>query len=383
MIAGRARQTRNIEAGTMSTSVLVRALVILAITALALAYVVAVVALMALLSGALLVVAGAVFLAYAITPVVGLLRKRLPVVAAVSITYLVLLSIVALVFLIVLPPLASEAQQFFVSIPSIAESAQRSIVESGVLARLPRAIQGDIDALPQQLARLLATYGPMLAQRGLNVIFSVAATALSLIVVPVLAAYLIFDAGELKRGTIGFVPSRHRPQALAVMADLNEVLGGFIRGQILDGLIVGTLIWSMLSINHVPYALLIGVVSMLLNFVPYLSILSIIPSVLLALAYNGWQNALIVAILFGIIQQIDGNFIEPFVMRINIALAPTLIIGAIVAFTALFGPFGAFVAVPIVAMLRVIKLHLAPAPPDRELAADEATSTGLRRFPPP
>ena len=126
----------------MSTGVLIRALVILAIAALALAFVVAFVALMTLLSGALLILAGAIFLAYAITPVVGLLRRRLPVVAAVGITYLVLLSIVVLVFLISLPPLTSEAQQLFTSIPSIADSARRSIVESGVLARLPRATPG-------------------------------------------------------------------------------------------------------------------------------------------------------------------------------------------------------------------------------------------------
>ncbi len=335
------------------------------------------------MSGALLILAGAIFLAYAIAPVVALLRRRLPglpSVAAVSMTYVVLLSIVAALFLIIVPPLTSQAQQLFASIPSIAQLTQRAIIMNGVLAHLPPAIQAYLAALPAELAKALMTSGPMLARRGLGVIASVVSVAVSLIVVPVLAAYLIFDASDLKRSALGFVPADHRPKALAVVADLNDVLGGFIRGQIIDGVIVGTLIGTMLSVNHVPYALLIGVVSALLNFIPYLSILSIIPSALLALAYNGWQDALVVTVLFAIIQQIDGNFIEPFVMRVNIALSPTVLIVAIVAFTALFGPFGAFIAVPIAAMLRVIKLHVAPAPVSRELAAEEARAADLRRF---
>ncbi len=380
----RFRHSRRIaEPHQLSTSTLVRILVTLAIAALTLAFVVAFVELLALMSGVLPILAGAIFLAYAIAPVVALLRRRLPglpSVVAVSMTYVVLLSIVASLFLVIVPPLTSQAQQLFASIPSIAQLAQRAIIASGVLAHLPPAIQAYLSALPAEMAKALTTYGPMLARRGLGVIASVVSVAVSLIVVPVLAAYLIFDASDLKRSVLGFVPPDHRPKAMAIMADLNDVLGGFIRGQIIDGVIVGTLIGTMLALNHVPYALLIGVVSALLNFVPYLSILSIVPSALLALAYNGWQGALVVAVLFAIIEQIDGNFIEPFVMRVNVALSPTVLIVAIVAFTALFGPFGAFIAVPIAAMLRVVKLHAAPAPVPRELAADEAPAADLRRF---
>jgi predicted PurR-regulated permease PerM len=359
---------------------LVRILLILAIAALTLAFVVAFVELLALMAGALLILAGAVFLAYAIAPIVAWLRRRLPGIAAIGITYLALLAILAALFFVIIPPLTAQAQQLISSIPSIAQSTQRAIVESGILARLPAALQNYIAALPAELAKGLTSYGPAIAQRGLGVVASVVSIAASLIVVPVLAAYLIFDATDLKRAVLGFVPARHRSEAIALIADLNDVLGGFIRGQIIDGIIVGTLIGTMLGFNHVPYALLIGFVSALLNFVPYLSILAIIPSVLLSFAYNGWQDALVVAVLFGVIQQIDGNFIEPFVMRANVALSPMVLIVAIIAFTALFGPFGAFIAVPITAMLRVVKLHFAPAPLSQDLVTDEACAADLRRF---
>jgi predicted PurR-regulated permease PerM len=366
----------------MSTSSLARALMVLALAALTLGFVVAFVTLLTMLSGAVLIFTAAILLACAVAPVVDLLRTRLPVIAAIGITYLVLLGIVAGVFLIVVPPVTSQTQQLFVAIPHIAESAQRAVVASGLLDRLPAPIRTELNAIPAELARYLATYGPLLAQRGLGVLASVSSVAVSLIVIPVLAAYLLFDAPDLKRAALGFVPASHRPKTMAVIADLNDALGAFIRGQIVDGIIVGTLIGAMLALNHVPYALLIGVLSALLNFVPYLSILTVIPSVLLALAYNGWQDAVLVAFLFAIIQQIDGSFIEPYVMRLNVSLKPTVVIVSIVALTALFGPFGTFVAVPIAAILRVLKLHLAPAPLPAEVAADETLAEELRRFGP-
>jgi predicted PurR-regulated permease PerM len=79
----------------------------------------------------------------------------------------------------------------------------------------------------------------------------------------------------------------------------------------------------MLYLMHVPYALLIGVSAGVLNLVPYLgSIAGFIPSVALALGFNGWQNALAVAILFAVIQQIDGSFILPKIMKAKFRSRP-------------------------------------------------------------
>ena len=230
-------------------------------------------------------------------------------------------------------------REFFGSVPVIAAAVRQKIIGGSLFAHLPAEIQGEIAVLPERLAKSLATYGLPLAQHGIGVLLSAASVTLSAIVIPILAAYLLFDAPGLRRAALGLVPAEHRPKALAIAADLNDVLGCFIRGQILDGIIVGTLIGTMLGLNHVPYALLIGTASAFLNLVPYLSILTVIPSVLLALAYN-----------------------------------------SIIGMTALFGAFGTFVAVPLAAMLRVLKLHFAPAPPTDECEAVEARASALRRF---
>jgi predicted PurR-regulated permease PerM len=117
----------------------------------------------------------------------------------------------------------------------------------------------------------------------------------------------------------------------------------------------------MLTVMHVPYALLIGVAAGVLNFIPYAgAVIGFIPSVLLALAFNGPTNALIVAILFAVIQQIDGNFIAPRVLKDNVGLSPLYIILAILVGSELFGIIGTFLAVPVAAMLRVLREQLLP-----------------------
>jgi predicted PurR-regulated permease PerM len=109
-----------------------------------------------------------------------------------------------------------------------------------------------------------------------------------------------------------------------------------------------------------------------LNLIPYVgALIGFIPAVLLALVFNGWQNALIVGILFAVIQQIDGNVILPRVMKDSVQLSPLVIIVAILIGSAYFGVIGTFLAVPLAAILRVLKLHFAPAPSAAQMAADE------------
>lgn len=259
-------------------------------------------------------------------------------------------------------------------------NAQRELANphNPIVAKLPPDLRNYLNTLPQQVNSIAAKYGLGVAQATLGAFFSVVTLFMSFIIIPIFSAYLFFDASEVKRGFAGLIPPAARPRTLAVLADLNTTLGAFVRGQVLDGLILGTMITIMLWVMHVRYALLIGVAAGILNLIPYLgAIIGFIPSVLLALIFNGWQNAVIVAVLFGVIQQIDGSLILPRVMKNSVQLSPLIIIAAILLFSAFFGIVGTFVAVPVAAMLRVLKLHFAPAPPPVEMATDEKQAVAL------
>ena len=92
------------------------------------------------------------------------------------------------------------------------------------------------------------------------------------------------------------VPLRARPKALAVLRDLDRMLGAYIRGQLLVALIVGTLITIALLAAHVRYALLLGIFSGVMNVIPSVGFISsFIPATLLASLDGGWKGALLVA----------------------------------------------------------------------------------------
>lgn len=327
------------------------------------------------------VILAAILIAYLILPAVALLRRYMPVLAAVGVTYIAFAALIAAAIFIIVPPLVDQGRALLLNAPAITQrlSSDLSDPHNRLFARLPTEVRAYLIGLPSEAISAVSTYGVVVAQRSISVLLSTVSLILSLIVVPILAAYLFFETGELKRAALGFVPESARAKSLAIANDLSDAIGAFVRGQVLDGAIVAVMIAVMLWFMHVPYALLIGVAAGFLNLVPYLgAIAGFIPSVLLAFGYNGWQNALIVAILFGVIQQIDGTFILPRIMKANVSLSPVVIIVSILVGSALFGVVGTFLAVPVAAMLRVLKIHFAPAPAAREMSSLETRAKALR-----
>jgi predicted PurR-regulated permease PerM len=237
------------------------------------------------------------------------------------------------------------------------------VPHNALIARIPAVDRLYLADLPSQFGALAQRYGADTLQRSLPVLLSAASLVGALVIVPVLAAYMLLDATNVRDQLLGLFPAKRRAKVDTIIDEIDGVVGGFIRGQLIDGAIVGVMIFVMLTATHVPYALLIGVAAGILNFIPYAgAVIGFIPSVILALAYNGPGNAALVAALFVVIQQIDGNFVAPRVLKDAVGLSPLYIIIAILVGTELFGLIGTFLAVPVAAMLRVLREQLLPMP---------------------
>ncbi|MGZ3506852.1 MAG: AI-2E family transporter [Vulcanimicrobiaceae bacterium] len=330
-------------------------------------------------TGGILIVI-AILVTYLILPIVNFFRRRMAVIWALLLTYLVIAIIAAGALLGIVPRLVEQAHSLVLSLPSLVQTLQRELADpkNPIIAKAPPEVRTYLVELPTEIRGLIAKYGLGVAQQTIGVVISAASLFLALVIVPILSGYMLLDSTEVKRAFLGFIPQAHREKALAILNDLNKVVAAFVQGQVTDGMILGALVAIMLAIMHVPYALLIGVIAGFLNLVPYLgAIISFVPAVILALAVNGWENALIVAILFAVLQQIDGNFILPRIMKSSVQLSPLVIVIAIIVFSALFGVMGAFIAVPVAAMLRVLKLHFAPEPSEVEMTREELKAQRL------
>ena len=310
-----------------------------------------------------LLIVGALLLAYLVYPLVRRLSERLPAVVAILLVYALIAIVVATSLALVVPALGSDLTNFVKTLPDLTTQLQRELIapHNAFLQRIPAEDRLYLANLPSQFNAVIQKYGADTLQRSFSVVLSTFSIVATLVIIPVLAAYMLLEAADVRRQIIGLVPVKARAKADVLIDELDKVVGGFIRGQLIDGAIVGAMITIMLTILHVPYALLIGVAAGILNFIPYAgAVIGFVPSVLLALAYNGPTNALIVAILFAVIQQVDGNFIAPRVLKDNVGLSPLYIIIAILVGSELFGLAGTFLAVPVAAMLRVLREQLVP-----------------------
>jgi len=262
-----------------------------------------------------------------------------------------------------LPAIVSDSQSLVKASPGFVQNAQASLADptNPLIARLPQHLRDYLATLPAELVALAQQYGGQAASRVLSLVLSTVSVLATLIVIPVLSVYLIMEAPALLEGFMGFVPPRARAKTLAVMNDLDGVVGGFIRGQLLVGATIGTAITVMLLILHVKYAVLIGVAAGLLDIIPYVgAVVAVVPATTIAFFSDGWQHALLVAGLFALIFQLEGQFIAPRIVGDSVGLSPLFVIIAILIGGELGGIGGMFLAVPIAAILRVLMLHARP-----------------------
>jgi len=323
-----------------------------------------------------LLVIASVFFAYLIYPLVRRLNHDLPLIWSILIVYVSLALVTALGVLLIAPPLAEEFQLLGQQIPTFVHETQTQLTTptNPLLLRIPTSARVYMASLPAQFGNLVQTYGFDAAQKTVAIVLSTFSLIAAGVIVPVLAAYMLLDADNVKRNVMGLLPAKHHARTERLIDDLDNVVGGFIRGQLIDGAIVGAMIFVMLLATRTPYALLIGVAAAILNFIPYAgAVVGFVPSVLLALFTNGPASALLVAALFAVIQQVDGNFVAPRVLKDNVGLSPLYIILSILIGSELFGLIGTFLSVPVAAMLRVLREHFLPAPVSKAEAPPSLT----------
>jgi len=309
------------------------------------------------------ILVGAIFFTYVIYPAVKALHARMPLIGAILIVYLGIAAIVGVGIATVAPALVNDAQSLVKESPKLVTNAQAQVSNphNPLVSRLPASMRDYLRTLPVELQHRAQGYAGEAATRVVALLASVVGLLATLIVIPVLSLYLLVEAPEMIRDFMRVIPHAAQPKTLALMHDLDNVLGGFIRGQLMVGATIGVCITIALLLLHVKYAVLIGVTAGLLDVIPYVgAIVGFVPSVALALANDGWQHALFVALVFAGIFQAEGHFIAPRIVSQSVGLSPLMVIVAILIGGELLGISGMFLAVPIAAVLRVIILHAIP-----------------------
>ncbi len=227
--------------------------------------------------------------------------------------------------------------------------------ETGAISIQVRAQVADFfQQLGESLKRLLEGLiagGPGLLLTGATAVIS---TTFQVFLIFLAGAYFLYDFPRFVANFRRFVPLRYREVADDLSAKADLAVGGYLRGQLLITTLLGIFVWAGLSIIGVPLATAIGFLAAVFNVVPYLGpILGVTPAILLGFTVSPW-TAVFAAVVFLVANQIEAHVLSPLILSRNTNLHPLTVMLAIMAGIGLMGLLGALLAVPIVALVKVV-----------------------------
>lgn len=311
-----------------------------------------------LLSPILTPFVAAALLAYIGDPLADRLQRlKLPRSIAVLTVFLLTFLFLGLLVVLVLPLIQAQVVALFDALPGILSNVEE-VWFPRVAAFLDIETGEDVG-----FAAFLSRYSEMAGSWGSSVLVSLsksggalAAAVISLFLIPILTFYLLRDWDSILLKLAALVPSRQQQTVFRLARETDDVLGAFLRGQILVMIALGLMYSVGLSLVGLEFAIAIGVVSGLVSFVPYLGFVFGIVLAGLTVALEPdplWRIAGVVA-TFSVAQMIEGSILTPKLVGDRIGLHPVIVIFAVAAGGQLFGFFGILLALPAAAIVSVL-----------------------------
>lgn len=182
----------------------------------------------------------------------------------------------------------------------------------------------------------------------------------NLVLVPVVTFYLLRDWDLLVAKIRDLLPRRIEPTISALARESDEVIGAFLRGQLIVMAVLAVIYSMGLAVIGLEFSLLIGLLAGLVSFVPYLGLIIgiVAASIAALLQFHSFLSIVPVLIVFGIGQLISDLFLTPRLVGDRIGLHPVAVLFAVLAGGHLFGFFGILLALPVAAVIAVILRHI-------------------------
>ena len=257
--------------------------------------------------------------------------------------------------LAVVPAVEAQSSQLVAAFPSLLEEALALFNRVQNFFGLGAQVSLDGESL-REIGRQALTGSAVSTAAGVGL---TVATAVSLgLVVLIATIYLVIRPEPWVEGFVSLFPAGWRQRTREILHELYHTVQRWFIGQ-LAAMSFIAVFWAVsLSVIGVPFALLLGIFSGLVSFVPYVgATISVVLPLLLALISEPF-TVVYVILAFVVIQQIEGNLLQPILMSRAVDLHPALVVFAILTMGTLFGVVGVFLAVPLVAVVQVLVREL-------------------------
>jgi predicted PurR-regulated permease PerM len=276
-------------------------------------------------------------------------KRKVSRVFAVIFVYLILISVIGLMFYLVVPTLFSELSDLLSILPTYLNPAPGDSYFE-FLPNLPQSVSQILTDLSGELGAYI--------EKATNSAFKATSVAvggvLSLFMVFVLSFYFAVQEKGIENFLRAILPLQYEEYAIDLWTRTREKIGGWLKGQVLLALLFGVLVFLVLTILRVKYALILALLAGVLEIIPVFGpILSGIPATGIALLQSP-ATAVMVGSAYFVLHQMENHLLYPLIVRRFVGLSPVLVIIAMIVGAKLGGFVGVILSVPIVTFLAEI-----------------------------
>jgi predicted PurR-regulated permease PerM len=288
-------------------------------------------------------------------PVRRIQDRHIPRPAAIAMIYAAIIGILVLLVFLIIPVISDQADTFQEEIPGQLEDLQMEWESSsngllnGTGATLLARAREFLDNPDSNVAVSTDT-----VQNVIPLISGVTAGIVGVVTTLVITFYYLMEKAFIRKLVIGQLDPKRQPRVSRIWQDVENKVGGWMRGQLLLCLIIGVIATVSYGILDIRFWPLLGLWAGVTEIIPIVGPwIGGIPAVIVALT-QGWEKALLVGIVIICMQALENWFLVPRVMRGAVGLSPLTVFLAILSGTQFMGVTGAILAIPIAASIQVI-----------------------------
>ena len=308
-----------------------------------------------ILTGAMLApVFAAIVLAYILEALVAALVARgCDRLLAVILVSFVTFGFIPLILFGLLPILFSQLKGLLLQLPDMLSSGRQHLLT--LQADYAEFISVEqLDTVLGSLTVQIAHWGQSVVSNPLSALVNLMTLLVYLVLVPFLVFFFLKDKTLMSSWIADQLPTR--PLLVEVWREMETQMGNYLRGKVVEIVVVGSATALVFSILGLQYALLLGVLTGLSVIIPYVgAVVVTLPVAMVGFAQWGWSNDFGYLILaYGVIQAIDGNALVPILFSEAVNLHPVAIIVAVLFFGGLWGIWGVFFAIPLATLVKTV-----------------------------
>ncbi len=297
----------------------------------------------------------AIIIAYLMQGLVNVgLRLGIPYLPSVVVVYTVFMGAFLAILLLVLPQSWNQLVRLLNEFPRLLSEGQALLMllpENYPSLLTEQQVQEFISSIRGEIAQ----FGQYVLSYSLSSLPNVFTWLIYLILVPVLVFFIMKDKAQLLNWVASLLP-RHRPLMRKIWQEMDVQVANYVRGKVLEILIVGGTSYVAFMAMGLNYALLLSLLMGLSVLIPFIGVATVVVPVA-AVAYAQWgmgSEFVTILAIYAVIQLLDANVLVPIIFSETVNLHPVAIISAVLVFGGLWGLAGVFFAIPLATLIKAI-----------------------------